>query len=116
MNEAKNPIVVRIDGLLASKKKGRKELIAAVGANRGAITNWDKRKTVPSADVALKIADYLGVSVRWLITGKDEQDLSLEERNLVYDWNRLTGENQRNIRALMNSMLLAGEDVLGKAL
>jgi hypothetical protein len=60
---------------------------------------------VPAADIALKIADYLGVSVRWLITGEDEQGLTLEERNLVNDWDRLTEDDRRNVRALMDSML-----------
>jgi transcriptional regulator with XRE-family HTH domain len=119
MPKAKTPIIMRIDGLLATQKKGRKDLIAAVGANHGALTNWDKRETVPAADIALKIADYLGVSVRWLITGKDEQGLSREERNLVNDWSRLAEDDRRNVRALMDSMLdvsVYGEkETLGKA-
>jgi hypothetical protein len=68
------------------------------------LTDWNNG-SIPQADTAVAMADFLGVSVRWLLTGEDEQSLSLTERNLVYDWNRLTDENQRNVRALMDSML-----------
>jgi transcriptional regulator with XRE-family HTH domain len=105
MGKAKNPIIVRIDDLLAAQKKGRKELIAAVGANRGALTNWDKRGTVPAADVALKIADYLGVSVRWLVTGQDEKDLTLEERNLLSKYSRLDNRDRYEVNALLDAKL-----------
>lgn len=44
-----------------------------LGLANNTSTNWSKRGTVPSADVALRIADYLGVSVRYLITGEDNE-------------------------------------------
>jgi transcriptional regulator with XRE-family HTH domain len=105
MGKAKTPIIARIDDLLAVQKKARKELILAVGANRGALTNWAKRGTVPAADVALKIADYLGVSVRWLITGKDDGGLTLEERNLLAKYSRLDDRDRYEVNALLDAKL-----------
>jgi hypothetical protein len=107
MGKAKNPIIVRIDDLLAGREKGRKDLITAIGANRGALTNWDKRGTVPAADIALEIADYLGVSVRLLITGKDEQGLTLEERNLLVKYNSLDDRDRYEVNALLDAKLKA---------
>jgi hypothetical protein len=64
-----------------------------------------QRDTIPRADVAFTVADYLGVSLRWLLTGEDEQGLSLDERNVLVKYRMLTGENQRNVQALIDSML-----------
>jgi transcriptional regulator with XRE-family HTH domain len=111
MRKAKTPIVMRIDELLAAQKKGRKDLIATVGANRGVLTNWDKRKTVPAADIALKIADYLGVSVRWLITGEDEQGLTLEERNLLVKYHSLDERDRYEVNALLDAKLDGSQDL-----
>jgi transcriptional regulator with XRE-family HTH domain len=105
MRKAKTPIVMRIDDLLAAQNKGRKDLIIAIGANRGVLTNWDKRETVPAADIALKIADYLGVSLRWLITGKDEQGLTLEERNLLVKYRSLDDRDRYEVNALLDAKL-----------
>lgn len=105
MKNTQNPIVMRIDNLLAIQKKERKELVASVGANRGSLTNWGKRGTVPAADIALKIADYLGVSVRWLITGEDEQGLTIEVRNLLAKYNRLDDRGRYEVNALLDAKL-----------
>jgi transcriptional regulator with XRE-family HTH domain len=105
MRKAKTPIVVRIDDRLAAQNKGRKDLIMAIGANRGVLTNWDKRETVPAADIALKIADYLGVSIRWLITGKDEQGLTLDERNLLAKYSSLDERDRYEVNALLDAKL-----------
>jgi transcriptional regulator with XRE-family HTH domain len=111
MKKTKTPIVMRIDDLLVAQKKGRKELISAIGANRGVLTNWDKRETVPAADMALKIADYLGVSVRWLITGKDEQGLTLEERNLLVKYRSLDERDRYEVNALLDAKLDGSQDL-----
>jgi transcriptional regulator with XRE-family HTH domain len=101
-----NAIVERIDTLLVQRKEKRAILCKAVGINTGAVTNWcGKKQSLPRADVALAVADYLGVSLRWLLTGEDEQGLSRDERNLLGKYQLLTEENQRNVRALIDSML-----------
>jgi len=96
---------MRIDSALASKKKGRKELIEAINVNHGALSSWDKRGTVPAADVAIKIADYLGVSVRWLIMGADEEGYTQAERNLVVKYRCLTDQGQYEVNALLDAKL-----------
>jgi transcriptional regulator with XRE-family HTH domain len=101
-----NAIVERIDELLAFRKEKRAFLCKAIGINPGAVTNWcGKKQSLPRADVALAIADYFGVSLRWLLTGVDETEISTDERNLLVNYNRLTDENQRNVRALIDSMI-----------
>ena len=47
----------------------------------GVIRRWDERS--PGAYQILKIANRLNVSVEWLLTGKEQEDLSPEEKILV---------------------------------
>lgn len=101
-----NAIVERIDKLLTGRKEKRASLCQAIGINPGAVTNWcGKKQSLPRADVALAAADYLGVSLRWLLTGEEDEGLSLDERNFLVAFNRLSGENKRNVQALIDSML-----------
>jgi len=99
-------IVKRIDTLLKEKGETRKALIAVSGIkDTQTITDWNNRDNVPRADVALAIANYLNVSVRWLLTGADGAELTRDERNLLQKYGYLTKENQRNVQALIDSML-----------
>jgi hypothetical protein len=59
------------------------------------------------------IADYLGVSVHWLITGEDEQGLTLEERNLLVKYRNLDERGRYEVNALLDAKL-AG-DITKKA-
>lgn len=99
-------IVKRIDTLLKERGETRKALVALGAINNvTAVTDWQNRDNVPRADTVLAIADYLNVSVRWLLTGKDNKDLSLEEKNLLVKYNCLTAENKRNVIGLIDTML-----------
>jgi transcriptional regulator with XRE-family HTH domain len=110
MKEKKSAIVVRIDALLSERKQTRKVLVGLGGIKSvQTITDWSERGTIPRADVALALADYFGVSVRWLLTGKDEQGLSRDERNVVAMYRCLTDDNQRVIQVTLNAMLSVPE-------
>jgi transcriptional regulator with XRE-family HTH domain len=106
MTKKKSDIIKRLSNLLDEGSSfSRKGLSAFSGISAQTISSWLNRGSLPSADLFPVIADYLGVSVRWLITGEDEQGLTLEERNLLVKYQRLTDDNQRNIRVLIDSML-----------
>lgn len=59
------------------------DLARAAGCPKGTVFAWIKRDTLPQADSALKIADRLGVSVRYLVTGEEEGELSPREKELL---------------------------------
>ena len=67
------------------KKKGIKQrhLCDITGKTSASVSDWFTYKVMPKADDALKIADLLGVSVRYLITGADDKDLSDREKKLL---------------------------------
>lgn len=70
--------VGRIDFKLTEKNIKRAAMCQDIGIDTSIITAWKKRGTIPAGDVCLKIADYLGVSVEWLITGKEKEDVKTE--------------------------------------
>jgi len=94
-----------LEGLLKAKSLSQKELAEKVGMRRPSISDWKTKKTYPYADVALKIAGIFEVSVEYLMTGKDKDSFSQEERTLLFDYRSLTAEKKHYVRALVNSML-----------
>lgn len=47
------------------------EITRATGIPSSTFSDWKKGKSKPNAEKMLKIANYLGVSVEYLMTGKD---------------------------------------------
>lgn len=56
----------RIDSLIEYKNISRKELAAKADFSYSSFTNGMRRSSVPAADVALRIAKVLGVTVEYL--------------------------------------------------
>ncbi len=69
--------------LMDRKKIKQKDIANATGHSSGRVCDWINRKIVPKADDALKIADLLGVSVRFLVTGEDDRGISRREKELL---------------------------------
>jgi transcriptional regulator with XRE-family HTH domain len=91
-------IVERIDG----SGRNRKEVAAAVGLKSvQSITDWSKG-SIPAADTALKIADFLNVSYRWLLTGEDEAGLTPEQRELMEKYEALDEQGRRMAFEMLN--------------
>ena len=65
--------VDRIDVLLKARNLKRSALCDALGLSSTSITDWNRRGTIPSADVAIMIARYLGVSVEFLVLGEEKE-------------------------------------------
>lgn len=81
-------ITTRIDTKLSEKQKRRSDLFKATGLSEASMRNWIKG-SVPSAEAAYKVAQFLGVTVEWLVTGiEDKSSTELimyteQERELI---------------------------------
>ena len=75
--------VERINLSLKSRKIPKKKFYEDLHLSNNSSTNWSNRGTVPAADVVLRIADYLGVSYRWLLTGERGIELAPLLQQLV---------------------------------
>ena len=66
----------RLEFLLEKKGVSKVEVALIAGISTQTFYDWKKKNTVPSADTAVKIAQYLETSVEYLITGKEESPLA----------------------------------------
>jgi transcriptional regulator with XRE-family HTH domain len=94
-------IVKRIDG----SGKNRKEVAAAAGLKSvQSFTDWSKG-SIPAADTILKIADFLKVSYRWLLTGEDEVGITPEQRELITKYEALDKQGRRIMFDMLDLIL-----------
>jgi transcriptional regulator with XRE-family HTH domain len=85
----------RLETLLKEKGISQKSLAEYIGIRNPSISDWKKEGTIPRADVAIKIAEYLNVSVEYLITGENSDNSEIIEslrnhlKDIENDVNRL---------------------------
>ncbi len=98
-------IVLRIDSILKERNIKRKAVADAVGISLQPFTSWANRGSIPGADIAYHIAEYLNIPLEWLLTGNNlktnssfSNSLPTEVITLAEDINRLPQEYQEIIR------------------
>ena len=72
----------RVNNLLVSKEISKKELAISARFNPSNITKGIKDGNIPAADTAVRIAQYLGTTVEYLVTGKYSNTKSESEKDL----------------------------------
>ena len=72
-----------VQPLMDKKGVRQRDFVRITGKSSASVSDWLNKKVIPRADDALKIADLLGVSVRYLVTGEDEEGISPRERELL---------------------------------
>ena len=72
------------------------------GITTATLTNWKQGKYTPKQDKLQKIADYFGVSLDYLMTGKENavtekapELTARDERDIAKDLDRIMGEIQK---------------------
>jgi transcriptional regulator with XRE-family HTH domain len=87
--------IERLEILLKEKGISQKSLAEYIGIRNPSISEWKKEGTIPRADIAIKMAEYLNVSVEYLITGTESDNSAAIEsirnhlKNMENDINRL---------------------------
>lgn len=90
-----------------------KELAYNVGVPKGSISNYLKENcSIPSADIAVKIAKSLNVTVEYLVTGKNSNfenqntnfDYSEEVISIAKKLNSLSKEKQKLVHDLVENL------------
>lgn len=69
----------RVDDELKYRGMERKELGANAGFPESYISKGISRKSYPQADLAVKIAEVLGVSVEYLVNGTNSKNKTIQE-------------------------------------
>jgi len=83
-----------------------KELAVSTGISRHTLDNYlNVRERMPTADVAVKIAQALGVSVEYLVTGEEnnpeKSQLGPEIRSLVQNFKLLSEDDRKMIVSII---------------
>lgn len=57
-------------------------MLSKLSISTGSTGNW-KKGQLPKGDVLVKIADYLNVSIDYMLTGEYRSDISKDEKKLI---------------------------------
>lgn len=93
----------RFERLLEEKNLQKKDIALKVGISPNGISTWKITGTIPRADVAIKIAKELNVSVEYLITG-ELSGLNTKENTLAYQVAKLSADKQKVVKALVDAL------------
>ena len=63
------------------------------------------RGSIPNVNIAYSIAQYLNVSIEWLITGHDPEGLTEEDRNLLNMYHLLDGRDKEDVLGIIEGKL-----------
>ena len=88
-----------------------KEVALEAGLKEGSLNNYLRENaSIPSADVAVRIAKVLGVSVEYLVTGQKDSvpqyyvHYSADIRRLADKLSKMTAHDRRLATALINAI------------
>ena len=101
MNDFLKRVLKELDFLNVSKA----DIARFLNVRKSTVYSWFERDTIPAADTALRIADFLNVSLEYLVTGeKDESQksrikLSDFEKNLLREAADLLPEDKAELMA-----------------
>jgi len=92
-------MVERIEALCKKKEMSFRKVEQSLGFSNGILRSWEKK--TPSADKLAAVAEYFGVSMEYLLTGKEkapareEPELSEAETMLLSAFRSLTEDQKR---------------------
>ena len=114
-----NEITQRLFEELKKRNLKASDLCKATGLATGTVSMWKKTDRMPDTNSLTKAAEFLGVSVRYLMTGEEEQGYYLdpetakiaqemydrpELRGLFDASRKLTPEDIKAVRAMVDHL------------
>lgn len=120
----------RVISELEYQGKSQKELADFLGTKSSTVRSWITRDSVPAADVAQKVADYLNVPLRYLLTGEGKEkpespllayDASLtdgdigELEEIIGSWSRIDARGKGNVMDTVRREKTCAQDKAGSA-
>ncbi|MEC0372585.1 helix-turn-helix domain-containing protein [Paenibacillus chibensis] len=74
----------RIELLIKMRGMTKKLFCEKLGISTGNLGDWKRGKSTPSTNKLVEIASFFGVSLDWLIVGKERDTLYLKENMNTY--------------------------------
>lgn len=105
------PFLQRLSALIDANGITKNKLFTDLGINKNSFVDWEKRNTIPSGDILLRIANYFNVSVDYLLGCTDkkefgsspEAELSDAELSLISLFRKLPPEEQNAVIRLVQA-------------
>lgn len=97
--------------IMANNGISQKQLAENIGASTGNVADWKSGRSAPSIDKLPLIADYLDVSVDYLLGRSEPAVLTLdpESKEILDMYGSLTPEQQNFIKITIQGLLSANE-------
>lgn len=92
----KNEFGKRLENCMKTKKITNTEITKALELNKNAIGNY-KNGQIPNTNILYEISNFLGISIDYLLTGKEQGELTDEEQRLVECYRKADERGKRNI-------------------
>lgn len=83
---------------LTRQKKTQIELADKIGLSIGTLRNKINLNALPTFETAIKISEFLNVSMEYLLYGTDSNGLSGEEISLINDYRELSEDQKKAIQ------------------
>ena len=97
-----NPILLRIMDLLKRNGHTEKDLLRSVNLKDTTFNRWKFENSKSFMQHIDKIADYLGVSIDFLIRGRENDVFVAEEKKIVDIYRKLSRRRQEMILNLLH--------------
>jgi len=98
----------RIKEVRTSKKISQEELSSKVGIHANHLSRYERDITLPSIEVASKIAQALDVSIDLLVFGKQDLETSIDDKELVKlfrDIEQFSQEDKSVVKTLLDAFI-----------
>lgn len=104
-----------VEKLLNEQKISQKKLCDNLGINKSAVNHW-KGGAMPSVDIGVKVAQFFGVSVEWLVTGRDavSETFSKEEVEVVRRWRTIKDDDRQTVALLLDTFYAKSQAAVEK--
>lgn len=87
---------LRLENCMKIKKISNTEITKALDLNKNAIGNY-KNGQIPNATILYELSNFLGISMEYLLAGKEAGELTPEELQLVEAYRRADERGKRAI-------------------
>ena len=111
-------IVKRIEDLISSTNSKPATIAKLVGGTNAMFTDWNSGKAKPSLAAVMAFADYFGVSLDYLVYGKENNVAAIEslgltksQSELLEKFDKLTPELQQRLIAYADFLMADMPDV-----
>ena len=71
----------RLDDELKFRGMRKSDIVKGLGIPDSTVRSWWSRDAMPAADIALKVARFLGVSLEYLIDGTESEKVIIREES-----------------------------------